>query len=214
MKKDATSTHLSIERELTGDLARAGAVAGNWHTGSPIYLSIKTTGSDQFSQVIEIAILDTDQSVLFHSQIKPSIEIDADVERSQGINASALQDRPSWPQVLDRIIPLMRQRNVIMFNALYQTRVLKQSCLAYNLSLDWLDGLAVNCSMYLAANAYGTNNRYGTISIEYAMKKAGIAGYSERSSTVAGCYAQAKMLHLMALYTEQLRLQVAFKMSA
>ena len=208
---------LSLERDLVSSLSRAGGIASNWLNAKPIYLSMKTTGSGKNAQVIEMAILDTDQSVLFHSQILPSVGIESEVEQSHGINLSSLQARPTLPQLLAQIISIVEYRPIIMFNAIFHSRILKQSCQAYDLPFDWLDSLAVNCAMYLAANAYGTDNRYGTISMQFAMQRASVIGFRDDNGAVAEGYALVQMLKLMANYNLAIKAEMArlsIKMSA
>ena len=217
MQVDTASTLFSLERELASDLGRAGMVANNWLNCAPVYISTKSTGSGKFAQIIEIAVLAADQSVLFHSQLLPSVCIDSEAELSHGLNLSALQGRPRWSQVIEKLKAVIAKRNVIMFDAIYQTRLLKQSCLAFNLSFDWLDELSINCAMYLAANAYGTDNRYGTVSIQYAMQRAKVKGYTDAGPAVAGCYALIQMLQLTAGYSLEIKQRldlIGYKISA
>lgn len=217
MQVDTANTLFSLERELASDLGRASVIATNWLNTAPVYISTKSTGSGKFAQIIEIAILDTDQSVLFHSQLLPSVSIDKEAELSHGINLSALQGRPGWGQVVDEIKKIIGKRNLIMFDAIYQSRLLKQSCAAYNISFTWLDDLSINCAMYLAANAYGTDNRYGTVSIGYAMQRAKVRGYCEAAPAVASCYALVQMLQRTSGYSlaiQQSLSQMDYKISA
>ena len=191
---DSKRSLYSLERELNNSLGRAGQVASHWLDESPIYISTKTTGSGKFAQVVEIALLDAQQNVLFHSQIQPSVAIDKDAELLHGINLSALQGRPSWPQIIDRLQQLVSGRKIIIFDAIYETRILKQSCQAYALDIDWIDKLAVNCAMYLSANAYGSDNRYGTTSMSHALQKAQVSQITAYSGAVASCYALIKLV--------------------
>jgi len=205
MQKD----RLILERELASSLSRAGGIALAWLNAKPIYMSMKTTGSGKDAQVIEMAILDTDQSVMFHSQILPSVAIDPEAELSHGINLSALQGRPTLSQVLAQIMSIVEYRPIVMFNAIFNTRILKQSCQAFDLPISWLDALAVNCAMYLAANAYGTNNRYGTVSMAFAMQKAKVIGFRDDNGAVAEGYALVQILKLMANHHVSVKAKLA-----
>jgi DNA polymerase-3 subunit epsilon len=184
-------------------LKPTGSVAVHWLSDKPIYLTTKTTGVDQFAQVIEIAILDTDQSVLFHSQLMPSVAIDKEADRLDGLNLSALQGRPSWPEVVEKIQAIVKNRKIIIFDSLFEMRLLKQTCQAYSLPINWIDNLAANCAMHLAANAYGVDNRYGTVSFEHALNKAAISGYHENSGTVAAAYAMVQVIRSVIRCAEQ-----------
>jgi DNA polymerase III epsilon subunit-like protein len=197
--------NVSIKRELNSQLGRAGKIAINWLKHSPIYISTKTSGTGKFAQLIEIAILDCDQSVLFHSQIKPSVKIDDDMLEQHCIDFSSLSDRPSWSQVAATVQELTKDRRIIMFDVLFETRILKQSCIAHNIDFDWVDDLSIDCAMNLATITYGIDNRYGTTSIEYAMKKANITGYKADTGAVAATYAIIQLIKIIADYTHRLQ---------
>jgi len=213
---DSSRSHYCLQRELNTALGRAGQVASHWLDDRPAYISTKTTGSGEFAQVIEIALLDADQSVIFHSQIQPSVAIDKDAELTHGINLSSLQGRPTWPDIIGRLKQLLVGRKVIIFDAIFETRILKQSCQAYALDIEWVDALSVNCAMYLSANAYGSDNRYGTTSISHALQKAQVSQVSANSGAVASCYALIKLVAITADYArvrremlEELSLKIA-----
>ncbi|EPJ43974.1 MAG: hypothetical protein OFPI_41070 [Osedax symbiont Rs2] len=198
---DSSRSLYSVQRELNNSLGRAGRGAANWLDDAPLYISTKNSGSGEFAQVIEIALLDASQNVIFHSQIRPSVAIDKDAEQYHAINLSSLQGRPVWPDVIDRLKNLLRGRKVIIFDAIYETRILKQSCQAYALDIEWIDALSVNCAMYLSANAYGSDNRYGTTSITHALQKAQVGQITSQSGAVASCYALIKLVTTIADYT-------------
>jgi len=203
--------NVSIKRELNSQLGRAGKIAINWLKHSPIYISTKTTGTGKFAQLIEIAILDCDQSVMYHSQIKPTVAIDDDALEQHSIDLSSLSDRPSWPQVAATIQALIKERRIIMFDVLFETRILKQSCIAHGLEFDWIDDLNIDCAMNLATITYGIDNRYGTTSIDYAMKKANITGYKADTGAVAATYAVIQLIRIIADYTHKLQTQAEKK---
>ncbi|MEH6443596.1 MAG: 3'-5' exonuclease [Oceanospirillaceae bacterium] len=201
--KYSNSANCVFNSDANFSLKPAGSVAVHWLSDKPVYLTTKTTGVDQFAQIIEIAILDTDQSVLFHTQLMPNVAIDKDAERLHGLNLSALQGRPYWFEVVAKIQSIVKNRKVIIFNALFEMRLLQQTCQAYNLPVNWIDNLTVSCSMHLAANAYGVDNRYGTVSFEHALSKAAIDGYHQNSGTVTAAYAMVQMIRSVIRCAEQ-----------
>jgi DNA polymerase III epsilon subunit-like protein len=194
-------SNLSLKRDLNNNLGRAGNTAINWLAQKPIYISTKTSGFGEYSQIIELAVLDANLNVLFHSQFMPSVDIDREAQALHGINLSALQDRPKFSELVPQLRKIVANRKVIMFNGLFETRIMKQSCFASSVAIDWIDDLQLNCAMYLSANAYGTDNRYGTTSIENAFMKAKITGFSQASGAVAANYALALLVRNIAQYT-------------
>ncbi len=74
-------------------------------------------------------------------------------------------------------------RPVIIFNARFDIRILKQTAAAHSDPADWLEELTVYCAMELAAGYYGATNRYGTISLASAASQAGLT--SGRAGTLS-----------------------------
>lgn len=212
----ADKSYVSLKRDLNNNLGRAGNSAINWLNARPVYISTKTSGFDQYSQIIELAVIDADLNVLYHSQFLPSVPIDEEAQSMHGINLSSLQDRPTWSKALPELRKLVAGRKIIMFNALFETRVMQQSCIAFGEPIEWVDNLHINCAMYLAANGYGTDNRYGTASFEYALLKAKVTGYSKTTGAVAANYALAMLVKNIAQYTIDINrgLQISLKVAS
>ncbi|MFV1304189.1 3'-5' exonuclease, partial [Klebsiella pneumoniae] len=76
------------------------------------------------------------------------------------------------------------RRPLVILNAEFDTRILKQTAAAHNDRASWLDSLTVYCAMRLAAGYYGPTNRYGTISLSGAVSQAGLSWAGEAHSAV------------------------------
>ncbi|MCV5373279.1 3'-5' exonuclease, partial [Escherichia coli] len=73
---------------------------------------------------------------------------------------------------------------VIIFNARFDIRILKQTAAAHSDPADWLEEMTVYCAMELAAGYYGATNRYGTISLASAASQAGLT-WEEQAHSAA-----------------------------
>ena len=93
-----------------------------------------------------------------------------------GISEQALCGAPSWTDVARQLRHAIGDRPVIIFNARFDIRILKQTAAAHSDPADWLEELTVYCAMELAAGYYGATNRYGTISLACAASQAGLTG--------------------------------------
>ncbi|EHI3197214.1 3'-5' exonuclease, partial [Salmonella enterica] len=95
-----------------------------------------------------------------------------------------LVSAPFWPDIAQQLQHHIGRRPLVIFNAEFDTRILKQTAAAYNDRASWLDSLTVYCAMRLAAGYYGPTNRYGTISLSGAVSQAGLSWAGEAHSAV------------------------------
>ncbi|EFI5417201.1 3'-5' exonuclease, partial [Escherichia coli] len=79
-----------------------------------------------------------------------------------------------WTDVARQLRHAIGGRPVIIFNARFDIRILKQTAAAHRDPADWLEEMTVYCAMELAAGYYGVTNRYGTISLASAASQAGL----------------------------------------
>lgn len=179
-------------------LNAATLAARDWLKREPLYLDTETTGLDETAQIVEIAILDAAGNALLNERIKPSIDIDAGAEGVHGINAAALIDCPSWPEIAPTIEKILKGRTVVIFNAEYDSRILRQTAAAFNDPLNWFDDSKTLCAMYLAADMYGATNRYGTISLLNACSAAGVKWRGNAHSALADTYATFDLVQQIA----------------
>lgn len=104
-------------------------------------------------------------------------------------------------------------RPVIIFNARFDIRILKQTAAAHSDPADWLEELTVYCAMELAAGYYGATNRYGTISLASAASQAGLTWEGLAHSAIADARMTAGVVNAIAAYhlellQEQARLKI------
>ncbi len=120
----------------------------------PVYLDTETTGTGITAEIIEIAIVDTDSSVLFDSLVKPRGAIEPDAQRVHGLTMADLQSAPSWQQTWPQVEAVLSGRVVGIYNSEFDLRMMKQShqrsWLAWKLPED-----GFFCLMKLYASFYG-----------------------------------------------------------
>lgn len=148
-------------------------------TEHAVVLDTETTGLGGNDQVIEIAVVDWQGSVLINQRIRPTVAIDPDAQAVHGISAADLDGCPSWTDIADQVRDVLEGRPVVIFNAGYDRRMLYQTAKSTlgpdGLDgLDWIINLDTHCAMDLAAREYGATNKYGTISLANAVSRAGI----------------------------------------
>jgi len=158
-----------------------------------VFLDTETTGLDDDAQVVEIAVVDENGSVLFESYCRPTVPVDPGAQAVHGIGPEVLAGAPQWPEIAGRVRRVLEGRVVVIFNAAFDTRILVQTAAAHGDPADWVRDLDTRCAMYRAADVYGATNRYGTISLVNAAARAGIE-FVGRAHSAAGDAATTALL--------------------
>ena len=100
------------------------------------------------------------------------------------------------------------ERPLIIFNARFDIRILKQTAAAHRDPADWLEEMTVYCAMELAAGYYGV-----TISLASAASQAGLTWEGLAHSAIADARMTAEVVNAIAAYhlellQEQARLKI------
>ena len=148
------------------------------------FLDTETTGLDYTDQVIEIAIVDGTGDVLVDLRLKPSVAIHERAEEVHGISLTDLTDCPSWPDVEDTIKAALMGRKVVIYNAAFDIRMMKQTAAAFECDNAWIDNLITDCAMAGAVRRYGATNQYGTISLANAVSRSGCGWHGKAHSAL------------------------------
>lgn len=160
------------------------------------FLDTETTGLDDMAQAIEIAVVDEAGAVLFESYCRPTVPVDPEAQAVHGIDSSALEAAPSWPEIVYKLQVSLLGRKLVIFNADFDVRILRQTAKAHGPVPSWIEELQwwpapeqaepnVLCAMSRAAYVYGSTNRYGTISLINAAWRAGV-DFQGKAHSAAG----------------------------
>jgi DNA polymerase-3 subunit epsilon len=122
--------------------------------GEPIFLDTETTGLKARDEIIEIAILDHDGEPLMDSLVRPTIRIPTDAHAIHGITDDMVKDAPTWRELWPEIEGNLRGKQLAIYNAEFDLRMMKQSHLAHGLRWDFQQD-DVFCIMQLYAQFYG-----------------------------------------------------------
>ena len=94
----------------------------------PIYIDTETTGFEVNDVVVEVAVLDTDGSLIFKSMVKPNRPIPHQATLVHGITDEMVTSAPSWQEVWQGFKLVVEGRVAGFYNAEFDLRMLKQSC--------------------------------------------------------------------------------------
>jgi len=143
---------------------------------NPIYLDTETTGLGLDDEIIEIALLDDNENILFQSFVRPSQPIPPGTTAIHGITNDMVQNAPPWPIVWQNVRNIVRDRSIAIYNADFDIRMMKQSMTRYR--QPWKETLSTVCIMRLYAAYRGEwdsrRMTYRFISLEQAGKQCGI----------------------------------------
>jgi DNA polymerase-3 subunit epsilon len=120
----------------------------------PVYLDTETTGTGPTAEIIEIAVVDQNGSVLFESLVKPKGQIEPEAMRVHGITPDRLVGAPTWQDIWPQVEAVLAGRLVGVYNSEFDLRMLKQSHRKYWLNWQFPEENFF-CIMKLYARFYG-----------------------------------------------------------
>jgi DNA polymerase-3 subunit epsilon len=182
--------------DLTRNIARAILAA------EPVFLDTETTGLGSTDEVIELGIVDMDGTVLLSTLVRPTIPIPAEATAIHGITNEMVADAPTIADLHEQLQALMADRLVVIYNADYDLRMLKQSSGAHGLESP---GLTVRwwCAMRVYAEHAGEwNHKSGSYrwhKLAAACQREGVELPAELHRAVADAEATRRLLVKMAL---------------
>jgi DNA polymerase-3 subunit epsilon len=165
------------DRLNSASLATAITTAQRTIALKPVYLDTETTGLDPVDQVIEICILDHDGRILMETLVKPTRPISPGARRVHGIGDAVLRGAPTWAEIWPHVQPMLAGRQVAIFNAEFDTRIMRQSHQAHG--LEWKPAEFESfCVMELYARYNGLwdarRRSFRWVSLEDAGRQCGI----------------------------------------
>ncbi|EAR0238152.1 3'-5' exonuclease [Salmonella enterica] len=203
-KQQLASARQGIQAKMKSERGRSARLAHSWLSQDPLFLDTETTGLGNAAQAIEIGLVNARGDTIFHSRLKPTVSIDPAAAAVHGIRDDELVSAPSWPDITTQLQHHIGLRPLVIFNADFDMRILKQTAAAHNDPAIWLDTLKVYCAMRLSAGYYGATNRYGTISLARAAGKAGLSWQGLAHSALADAVMTAGVVSDVAAYWSRL----------
>lgn len=199
-KQRQAAALLGLQSRMKSERGRAARLAHTWLSQDPVFLDTETTGLDDTAQALEIGLVNARGETIFETRLKPTVGIDPAAAAVHGIRDDELASAPSWPDIAPQLQHHIGRRPLVIFNADFDTRILKQTAAAHNDPAGWLDTLIVHCAMQLSAGYYGPTNRYGTISLASAASQAGLNWSGRAHSAVADAVMTARVVSDIAEY--------------
>jgi DNA polymerase-3 subunit epsilon len=128
----------------------------NW-----VILDTETTGTFEFDEIVQVAILSSDGKTLLDTLVRPTQPIPLDATAIHGITNDDVKDAPLFPEVYEKIEKIIHGNTLVIYNARFDVRLIQQSLAKHNLLPIGLDLDYVDCAMLMYSAWVGDLWPYG-----------------------------------------------------
>lgn len=149
-----------MTHRMTRDKIHAISQARAWLKQQPLFLDTETTGLRNFDEIIDLALIDSDGAVLIDTLIRPTTPIDARATAIHGITNEDIVDAPGFDEIIVNLVKLTENRLVLIYNASFDQRLLRQSAAARRLGKPFAF-CQVACTMRLYTEFHGEKQPLG-----------------------------------------------------
>lgn len=171
-----------------------------------LVLDTETTGLHD-GEICQIAIIDAKGEVLLDTYVHTNFPIPADETRIHGITDEMVKDAPTWRELLPLIHSVLNDRDVVVYNAVYDRKMMHQSSEKAGMEkIEWKEVARWWCAMEIYAEHYGEWNSYRGNCV---WQKLGTAYYRLTGEQLAGAHSaltdcQATLVVCNAMVKERL----------
>lgn len=123
-----------------------------------VLLDTETTGLYD-AEIVEVSIANREGNPLLNTLIKPTILIPKEATAIHGISSDMVADAPGFPEIYPQIRTVLMDKEVIIYNASFDTRILRRCCELHKLPLLGLSKRS-HCLMEWYAQWYGDWSSY------------------------------------------------------
>lgn len=183
---------------------QAAQMARLFAAKQPLYLDTETTGLDPTAQIVEVALLEHDGTVLLETLVRPTRRIPQDAIWVHGITDEMVAGAPAWPEVWAELASRLQGRALGIYNVDFDLRLMRQSHKTHGLAWE-PPSFSPFCIMNLYAQFRGEHGpargTYRWQSLENARRQCGLSLPNEHRARADSDLARAVLLH-MATWSE------------
>ncbi len=130
------------DRERATEWARDLLERSDW-----VILDTETTGTSQYDEIVQIAIIAADGRVLCDTLVRPTRTIPPEATAIHGISDADVKDALLFPDVYRRVKEILSGKRIIVYNAQFDLRLIHQTLAKHNLLPYDLDSDQAECAM-------------------------------------------------------------------
>lgn len=166
-----------------------------------VILDTETTGLDDEAEICQIAVIAPDGSTLLDTLVRPSVPIPADATAIHGITNAMVEKAPTYWDINPDLIDILTlpagalpSRQVVIYNAAYDIRILRQTAEIYSLSGP-IPGRRGHCAMLQYSRWFGEWNDYRQ---DFRWQKLPPIPGQTAHSALADCRSTLRVIQMMA----------------
>ena len=146
------------------------------YTADALLLDTETIGTGAQTEVIEVAVGNTQGEIIFQSLVQPIFNPLPNQSRLPRFDAAELRAAPIWETVAAELFPLLNRRVVVAYNAVFDRRALAAMC---NRAGQQSPERAWRCAMLFVKNILSVKK---SLSLTEACAHFGVAGGTHRAA--------------------------------
>jgi DNA polymerase-3 subunit epsilon len=112
-----------------------------------VILDTETTGISPQDEVVQIAVIAPDGEALLDTLVRPTRPIPSQATLIHGITDADVADAPSFPAVYARLKEVIAGKTVIIYNAPFDVRLIRQTLATHKLPAPGIEDEQVECAM-------------------------------------------------------------------
>jgi DNA polymerase-3 subunit epsilon len=112
-----------------------------------VILDTETTGISPQDEVVQIAVIAPDGEALLDTLVRPTRPIPSQATFIHGITDADVADAPSFPAVYARLKEVIAGKTVIIYNAPFDVRLIRQTLATHKLPAPGIEDEQVECAM-------------------------------------------------------------------
>jgi DNA polymerase-3 subunit epsilon len=141
---------MDTDREKAAFWARSLLERLDW-----VILDTETTGISPHDEIVQIAVLAPDGEALLDTFIRPTRSIPSEATFIHGITDADVADAPPFPVIFPQLKEIIAGKTVIIYNAPFDVRLIRQTLAIHNLPPSGIEGERVECAMLQYSAWYG-----------------------------------------------------------
>jgi DNA polymerase-3 subunit epsilon len=119
----------------------------NW-----VVLDVETTGLGPKAEILEIAIVGNDGSILMSQLIEPKGRIQSGASEVHGITRNDVRGNPKFPAIAHDFFKHLLGKSVVCYNAEYEMKLIRQTCEIHGVPVP---NVSLSCAMLAYAEYIG-----------------------------------------------------------